>query len=167
MVLSVLSVLLGGYELWNLKTYLSYTSQKKTQKKIHNQESLSSSSDLDKKFDTKAMKQRNILMDRIVSEIKKNKQLFLNNRLDDLLKAFGDRRCKSMVEGETGWQLEGDPRFAVSWPVTPGYIEEDELVQFTEEDKYGHQANNVYADVNMRLLKINQGTQDDTATNNL
>lgn len=72
-----------------------------------------------------------------------------------------------MVEGETGWELEGDPRFAVTWPVTPGYIEEDELPTFTKEDAYGHQGNNVYADVNMRLLKINQGTQDDTATNNL
>lgn len=31
-----------------------------------------------------------------MSKVKNNKALFLNNKLDDLIASFGDRRCKSM-----------------------------------------------------------------------
>lgn len=31
-----------------------------------------------------------------MSKVKSNKALFLNNKLDDLLAMFGDRRCKSL-----------------------------------------------------------------------
>jgi len=35
--------------------------------------------------------------------------LFLNNKLDELLNVFGDRRCRSTMDGPTGWQLVDDP----------------------------------------------------------
>jgi hypothetical protein len=39
----------------------------------------------------------------IIKHVKHNKSTFLNNKLDDLLVAFGDRKCKSMLDLGTGW----------------------------------------------------------------
>ena len=39
-----------------------------------------------------------------------SERAFLNNKLDDLLEMFGDRKCKSMIELGTGWEKEVDPR---------------------------------------------------------
>ena len=59
LVLSLLSIILGSVELWRLKEYLKYTEEKKKIKKIRNDDSEESSSDLDKKFDKKKMAERN------------------------------------------------------------------------------------------------------------
>jgi len=60
LVLSLLSIILGAVELWKLKEFLKYTEQDKKLKKIRNDDSDSSSDDLDKKFDEKKMAERRI-----------------------------------------------------------------------------------------------------------
>lgn len=59
LILSLLSIILGSIELWRLKELLKYTEEKKKIKKIRNDDSEESSSDLDKKFDKKKMAERN------------------------------------------------------------------------------------------------------------
>lgn len=49
------------------------------------------------------MSTRRNLMGDIIKHVKHNKATFLNNKLDDLLVAFGDRKCKSMLDLGTGW----------------------------------------------------------------
>ena len=50
------------------------------------------------------------MMKNLLRNVKTNQDMFLNNKLDDLLNMFGDRRCKSMIEFGTGWEKEEDPR---------------------------------------------------------
>lgn len=145
MVLSILSFILGAIELWKLKDSLAYTEPRKDKLRLRNEQLDSDSQDdyrdLDKKFDKDAMSERRLLMDDLLKHVKHNKQLFLNNKLDELLNAFGDRKCKSMLDLGTGWQLEDDPRLAVTWPCSPALRDEyNEMgdVKFTEEDKYGN-----------------------------
>lgn len=59
------------------------------------------------------------MMGNLLKQVKFNKALFLNNKLDELLSQFGDRRCKSMHDLGTGWLLEDDPRLMITWPVSP------------------------------------------------
>jgi hypothetical protein len=103
-------------------------------------------------------------MDDLIKNVKHNRQLFLNNKLDELLGAFGDRKCKSMLDLGTGWNLEDDPRMVITWPVSPmlkeDYAEMGDII-FTKEDAYGLQGNNVYADVKSKFMGTDFGTQDD------
>ena len=94
LVLSLLSIILGAVELWKLKELLKYTEEKKKLKRIRNDDSEESSDDLDKKFDEKKMAERRIQMGQLLKQVKHNKLLFLNNKLDELLTQFGDRKCK-------------------------------------------------------------------------
>lgn len=55
----------------------------------------------------------------LLRQVKMNKQLFLNNKLDELIHAFGDRRCSSMADLRSGWTLEPDPQERITWPVSP------------------------------------------------
>lgn len=85
LVLSILSIILGAIELWKLKEILQYTEEKKKTKRIRNDDSEESSSDLDKKFDKDKMKERREMMGKLLKQVKHNKLLFLNNKLDELL----------------------------------------------------------------------------------
>ncbi len=120
--------------------------------------------DLDKKYDKDKMSERRALMGDILKKVKHYKQLFLNNKLDELLQAFGDRKCKSMLDLGTGWALEDDPRLVITWPISPmlreDYLEMGEI-KFTKEDKYGAFANNVYADAKSKFMGMEHGTQHD------
>jgi hypothetical protein len=106
LILSIISIILGGVELCLLKTTFKYTEIQKDKSII----SLKVDSDEDafennlkKKFNEKSMSTRRNLMGDIIKHVKHNKSTFLNNKLDDLLVAFGDRKCKSMLDLGTGW----------------------------------------------------------------
>jgi hypothetical protein len=53
-------------------------------------------------------KLREDMLKRIMQQVKGNKDLFLNNKLDELLQQFGARRCKSMIGLDS--IKEEDPR---------------------------------------------------------
>jgi hypothetical protein len=165
LVLSVLSIILGAIELWKLKDLLAYTRAQKKVKLMNKNEDSSSDdgNDWDKKFDKKKMEDRRLMMGNLLKQVKHNKQLFLNNKLDELLTQFGNRRCKSMMDLATGWDLEMDPRLAVTWPISPQLREDyaDMDLKFTKEDAYGAQGNNVYADAKSKYMGMDFGTQDD------
>jgi len=55
LILSLVSIFLGSYELWKIKEVLAYTEEKKKKKRVRNADSDSSSEDLDKKFDKQKM----------------------------------------------------------------------------------------------------------------
>lgn len=160
LVLSILSIILGAIELYLLKDILAYTAEPKKKKRIRNDDSEEDSSeDLDKKFDKGKMAERREMMDKLLKQVKHNKLLFLNNKLDELLNQFGDRKCKSMMDLATGWELEPDPRMTNTWPVSPLRREEYDLdVQFTKDDAYGAQGNNVYADAKSKYMGMDFGT---------
>lgn len=105
LILSILSIILGAIELWRLKIILQYTEEPKSKKiKLKkNTDSESSDQDWDKKFDKDKMRDRREMMGNLLKQVKHNKQLFLNNKLDELLAQFGDRKCKSMLDLGTGW----------------------------------------------------------------
>ena len=46
-------------------------------------------------------------------------EIFLDNKLEELLNIFGRRQCKSCIEFPTGWEKEEDPRRTNSWPLSP------------------------------------------------
>lgn len=62
---------------------------------------------------------REQMMRGLIAKVKGNKDIFLNNKLDELLNEFGDRKCKSMINLNTGWPTEQDPRKVVTWPISP------------------------------------------------
>lgn len=81
-----------------------------------------------------------MLMGDLLKNVKHNKQLFLNNKLDELLSAFGNRKCSSMMDLATGWNLEDDPRLVITWPISPMLKEDYEEmgeIKFTKEDAFG------------------------------
>jgi hypothetical protein len=49
----------------------------------------------------------------------KLEEIFLDNKLEELLSIFGRRQCKSCVEFPTGTELEQDPRRHRSFPLSP------------------------------------------------
>jgi hypothetical protein len=165
LVLSILSVVLGSYELWHLKKLLAYTETPKDKARLKlTSKQEWSDDDLDRKFNKEKMSQRRMLMGDLLKNVKHNKQLFLNNKLDELLSAFGDRKCNSMMDLGTGWALEDDPRMVVTWPISPMLIEDYEDmgdIKFSKEDAYGVQGNNVYADAKSKFMGMDFGTQND------
>jgi len=46
-------------------------------------------------------------------------EIFLDNKLEELLNIFGRRQCKSCIEFPTGTILEEDPRKHRSYPLSP------------------------------------------------
>jgi hypothetical protein len=169
LILSILSIILGSIELWKLKEILKYTEEERKNKKrkVIETDSDNSSSDLDKKFDKEKMRDRREMMGKLLARVKGYKNSLLNNKLDELLNEFGDRRCKSMIDLQTGWPLEDDPRLAVTWPVSPmmraEYENVDPPIKFTKEDAYSAQGNNVYADAKSKYMGMDFGTQDEYA----
>lgn len=121
LTISVLSIILGSFELWLLKKTLKYTEPQRDKIKL-NTGALSTSDDerdLEKKYDKEKMAERRRMMDGLLRQVKHNKQLFLNNKLDELIHSFGDRKCKSMKDLATGWDLEDDPQERITYPVSP------------------------------------------------
>lgn len=45
-------------------------------------------------------------------------QIFLDNKLEELLNIFGRRQCKSCIDFPTGWEKDEDLRRTNSWPLT-------------------------------------------------
>jgi len=90
-------------------------------------------------------------MKNLLLNVRTNQDMFLNNKLDDLLNQFGDRRCKSMIELGTGWDKEDDPRRNITWPLSPDKIAEyDGEYKFTKEDMIGGFEDNVYAEARVK-----------------
>lgn len=90
LILSLLSIILGSFELWKLKDILKYTEppkdkQIKLNKGADSDSEENDENDLDKKFDKEKMKSRREMMGNLLKQVKHNKLLFLNNKLDDLL----------------------------------------------------------------------------------
>jgi len=46
-------------------------------------------------------------------------EIFLDNKLEEMLNVFGRRLCKSCIEFNTGTEKEEDPRKVKSWPLSP------------------------------------------------
>jgi hypothetical protein len=72
---------------------------------FNSEDSLEDYKNPDKKWDKGKMTERRLLMDDLIKHVKHNRQLFLNNKLDELLGQFGDRKCRSMLDLGTGWTL--------------------------------------------------------------
>ena len=73
-------------------------------------------------------------------------EIFLDNKLEELLNIFGRRQCKSCVDFPTGWEKEEDLRRTNSWPLTR-VAEENYLRRGDEFNLIDFQLqNNVYAD---------------------
>ena len=148
--LSLMLIILGCVELWLLKPYLSYNEHaakaawggvSNTRMKFD----VSSANDfLDKES-------REVMMKNLLRNVKTNQDMFLNNKLDDLLNMFGDRRCKSMIELGTGWDQEDDPRECITWPLTPSKREiYSGEYHFTKDDMIGGFEDNVYAEAKIK-----------------
>ena len=142
MVLSLLLIIFGCIELYMLKQYLSYNEQPKA---------TWGSSNTRQKFDVSSANDfldkdsREVMMKNLLRNVKTNQDMFLNNKLDDLLNMFGDRRCKSMIELGTGWDKEDDPRRIITWPLSPSKIAEyDGEYHFTKADMIGGFEDNCY-----------------------
>ena len=143
-VLSLLLIVLGCIELYMMKEYLKYN-ERKTTTNVRQKFDVSSANDfLDK--DSRQTMMKNLLMN-----VKTNQDMFLNNKLDDLLEMFGDRKCKSMIELGTGWEKEVDPRQVITWPLSPNKkAEYDGEYHFNKDDMIGGYDDNVYADCKAR-----------------
>lgn len=101
-------------------------------------------------------------MKNLLRNVKNNADHFLNNKLDDLLNMFGDRRCKSMIEFGTGWEKEDDPRQNITWPLSPAKIAEyDGDYKFTKEDMIGGFEDNVYAEAKVPEKRHDMAVQGD------
>lgn len=163
-VLSLLLIIFGCIELYMLKQYLSYNEQPKA---------TWGSSNTRQKFDVSSANDfldkdsREVMMKNLLRNVKTNQDMFLNNKLDDLLNMFGDRRCKSMIELGTGWDKEDDPRRVITWPLSPSKIAEyDGEYHFTKADMIGGFEDNVYAEAKKKdpvyevAVQGDQGQQD-------
>jgi|ERR1712021_118873 len=72
-------------------------------------------------------------------------EIFLDNKLEEMLNIFGRRLCRSCIEFNTGTEKETDPRKVKSWPLTP--TEEEEYRKNLDFDLIDFQLqNNVYAE---------------------
>ena len=164
-MLSLVNIVLVSWELWRIKSILTYTRELRDKSKLKLTKGIDSDSDdtrdLDKKFDKKKMAERRKVMAGLLKQVKKNHLLFLNNKLDELLNVFGDRKCKSTMDGPTGWQLVDDPQERYTWPISPAMG--DELAQmgvkFRPADAYNE--NNVFADKDNRVHGEHELTQQD------
>ncbi len=79
-----------------LKRAFSYTEEARDKSRLKLKSGIGSDSDdkdLNKKFNKEKMTERRIIMAGLLRQVKSNKKLFLNNKLDELIHAFGDRKC--------------------------------------------------------------------------
>lgn len=76
LILSVLSIILGSFELWKLKQFLHYTEPIKEKSSKLNKgidDSDEDEKDLDKKYDKEKMKDRREMMGNLLKQVKHNK----------------------------------------------------------------------------------------------
>ena len=99
----------------------------------------------------------------LIYKVQCNKNLFLNNKFDELLDMFGDRRCKSMIELGTGWDKEEDPRKIITIPMSPTLILEkyNGEYHFGLNDMYGELNDNCYAEAVSKPPGIDEAIQGD------
>ena len=163
-VLSLIGIILGLIELFKMKDYLKYTEQQSKLKWGSGPKRYDvSSANMD--FMDKDSRQH--MIKNLLGNVKNNQGIFLNNKLDELLAQFGDRRCRSCIEFSTGWDKYDDPRMLVTWPLTPEHAREyDGDYKFTKDDMFGMHEDNVYADVKQKppayeiAVQGDQGQQD-------
>jgi competence protein ComGC len=163
-VLSIIDIVLSAIELYKLKEILSYTSTKKTAKRgnvasanvdsdeeLSNRKKVGGLNQFYGEFDNES---RQEMMAGLIYKVTANKNLFLNNKLDELLDMFGDRRCKSMIEFGTGWDKEEDPRRTVTIPMSPTLLMEkyNGEYKFTIDDMFGDLGDNCYAEERVRNI---------------
>jgi hypothetical protein len=140
LVLSVVGFMCGVWELHSLREMLEYSQKNKKNKGYFRVQAGLDDDMMDKEERAKMIKG-------LLSKVKKNQGTFLNNKLDELLHQFGDRRCKSMIELPTGWPKEEDPRKIRTVPLTPkGRALYDGEYKFTKDDAYNLHDDNVYAE---------------------
>ena len=104
-ILSLFGLLLGLIELFKMKDYLKYN-EPEAKKNKSGRRPLNVSSGLD----FMDQDSRQTLIKNLIGNIKSNQGMLLNNKLDELLQQFGDRRCRSCFEFSTGWDKVNDPR---------------------------------------------------------
>ena len=149
--------------MYKLKKYLDYGGMKEDELRRKQEKEfkrkIGDEIDLDKESRAKMMKD-------LLSKVKSNKDLFLNNKLDDLLADFGERKCRSCIEWPTGWEKELDPRKIRTAPLTPNTrdLYEDEY-HFGPNDAYGDHPDNCYADGNDKIEGVDSGIQGDMGKN--
>jgi len=158
MILSLVSIVLSLIEIYKLKEYLAYN-----EKSNKGGKGLRVRSGYDEYgLEMMDKDQRSLMMKNLLGNVKKNQGFFLNNKLDDLLALFGDRKCKSCIELSTGWDKVQDPRKIVTWPLTPDRIKEyDEDYKFTKDDMFGNHDDNVYAEAKQKPEVISEAVQGD------
>lgn len=110
-VLSLLNVILGSWELKNLRDILDAVQES------HYKKGLKGLGDAE--YDALDQTSKEAYLKTILAKIGKNEDMFLNNTLDDLLKMMGNRRCKSMYELPTGWEKEKPLSIALTCPLAP------------------------------------------------
>lgn len=170
-VLSIIDIILSAYELYKLKEILDYTSEPKQNNR---RAKVSSGADdgwgegktpggLAGFYDEIDHESRIEMIHGLITRVQANKNLFLNNKLDELLNMFGDRRCKSMIELGTGWDKEEDPRKIITIPMSPNLLLDkyDRDFHFTKEDAYGVFDDNCYAEAKVRDPGVATGVQGD------
>ena len=166
-VLAIILILLSLYELFKLKDYLAYNEQhndpnKKAGWGTGNKAGLFGVSSGAPDDDFLDKESREAMLKNLMNNVKNNKDMFLNNKLDELLQQFGDRKCKSMILFGTGWAKEDDPRHINTFPLTPTReAEYDGEYHFTKEDMIGGFEDNVYAEAKVREVGIDEGVQGD------
>jgi hypothetical protein len=76
----------------------------------------------------------------------KFRDIFLDNKLEELLNIFGRRQCKSCCDFDTGTKPEPDPRKIRSWPLSPrgeaeyqGMAGDFDLIDFQLADNVYHE----------------------------
>lgn len=140
LVLSLINIIAGAWELKNLILILDEVEEgmSKMPRPYYGGEG---TDDLSKE-------QKENLLKGLMSKVKNNKALFLNNKLDDLIASFGDRRCKSMDDqllrihdddriGPDAWNAYDD-RITMTEPLTPDARKRYAKVgPFRPEDAYG------------------------------
>ena len=92
-------------------------------------------------------KSRKKALKAIMAQVKGNRDLFLNNKLDELLQEFGGRKCKSMMALDN--EKEEDSRRIKSYPLSPKSKKEyDGSATFDKDNAYDKLGllDNVYAE---------------------
>lgn len=178
-LLSLIDIVLSAIELYKLKQILQYTASIKQVKRA------AVASGVEDSDEDKSGRKKNVLgqfygefdnesrqemMAGLIYKVTANKNLFLNNKLDELLDMFGDRRCKSMIDFGTGWDKEEDPRRTVTIPMSPTLLMEkyNGEYKFTVDDMFGDMGDNCYAEamVRNRQDEAVQGDQGQQEFNN-
>jgi len=140
LILSLINIIAGAWELKNLILILDEVEEgmAKMPRPYYGGESM----------DDLSKEQKENLLKGLMSKVKNNKALFLNNKLDDLIASFGDRRCRSMDDqilrlhdddriGPDAWNAYDD-RITMTAPLNHDVKKRyDKVGLFGPEDAFG------------------------------